>query len=155
ASYVAYSPDGKRLAIGTNDSVKILDVQTNRELLVLKGRVWEMAFSPDGKRLAAALREGNVKEGTVKVWDVQTGEQLHAFKGPDKGVGNVAFSPDGKRLASAGFEKVIVRDSETGQEICSIKWLVNIDQMAFSRDGKRLGTYGRSLVTVWDAEMGQ
>src|SRR5262249_35094327 len=50
---VAYSPDGKRLASGFRNSVKVWDAQTGKELLALKhnGQINSVAFSSDGKRL--------------------------------------------------------------------------------------------------------
>ena len=63
------------------------------DLLTLKGhtdRVTSVAYSPDGKRLASGSGDK-----TVKVWDLQTGQELLTFKGHTGGVWTVAFSPDG------------------------------------------------------------
>jgi eukaryotic-like serine/threonine-protein kinase len=156
---MAFSPDGKRMAMGTNDSVRILDAQTNRELLSLQGRVWSVVFSPDGKRLATAVRD---VEDEVKVWDAKTGHELHVFKGHDQGVWEVAFSPDGKHLASVGYGKtVIVRDSHTGDEVFSITGSKtdeksHVEKIAYSPDGKQLAAIGNYVpVRVLDAQTGQ
>ena len=57
-------------------------------------QVTSVAWSPDGQRLASASRHG-----TVKVWDVRTGQELLNL---EERLTSVAWSPDGQRLAS-GF----------------------------------------------------
>ena len=59
--------------------------------------VWSVAFSPDGTRLAS----GSGDE-TVRLWDVETGEEIATLRGHEHFVYSVAFSPDGTRLASGG-----------------------------------------------------
>ncbi len=99
---VAYSPDGKTLAVGHDSFVQLLDPVTGRESFrsePLKGGVRELLFSPDGKTLAAASSESNP---AVRLWDVATGrigktlviDEAQIFNGRP-----MSFSPDGKRLA--------------------------------------------------------
>jgi WD40 repeat protein len=74
-------------------------------VLTLKGHsgwVNGVALSPDGKRLASCS-----SDGTVKVWDTQSGQAVLTLKGHNSSVQSVAFSPDGKRLASGSWDQTV------------------------------------------------
>jgi dipeptidyl aminopeptidase/acylaminoacyl peptidase len=109
---LAYTPDGKRLAVGILDRapVKVCDAETGREVLSLpdegkaqQAQAQALAFSPDGTRLAAVVSEDKT---AVKVWDAATGKLLSTLPLADARC--VAFAPDGSRVAVGGPSGVIV-----------------------------------------------
>jgi len=80
---VAFSPDGKTLASasghpGYERAVRLWDVRTREQrgapLLGHEALITWVAFSPDGSMLASSSQDG-----TVRIWDPQTGAELRAL----------------------------------------------------------------------------
>jgi WD40 repeat protein len=110
-----------------------------------------MALSPDGKQLAT----GGI-DGTVRVWDVETGKLARALIGHQYYVYGLSWSPDGHTLASAGSYDATIRlwDTRSGHPLRVIKGLPSyVVQVAWSPDGKSLLAAGgeSGIVTRWDA----
>lgn len=142
--------------------VQAIKAQTDRqqtaELIVQTGHTKDInsvAFSPDGKTLAS----GSGDE-TIKLWDVESGNELRTLAGHTMPVYSVAFTPDGKTLASGSADKTVkLWDVETGKEIRTFTghtaWVTSI---AFSSNGRKLasasGGEGKTI-RVWDAVTGE
>jgi len=79
---VAYSPDGRRLATGSDDhTVKVWDAQTGQEALTLRGHtqsVTSVAYSPDGRRLAISGGGNDTGNSTKDVFVCDVDEAFHA-----------------------------------------------------------------------------
>jgi WD40 repeat protein len=103
---VAISPDGKRVACASIDNaIKIWDVDTGEEQLVLRGNDNEwfggVSFSADGRRVIAAAANK-----TVRMWDADTGHEKLILKAPDF-VTMPAISADGQRIIAGCNDSTI------------------------------------------------
>lgn len=130
---LAWSPDSRLLATGGGryqfggpGVINVWDPTTGRLAFDFRGHaqcVWALAFAPDGRRLISAggqwrpsfggrtakeeQRQNPAPAGEVRVWALDTGQELlNARLHTDTAYG-LAFSSDGKRLATAGWDKVI------------------------------------------------
>jgi len=114
---IAFSPDGKRIASGSDDhTIRVWDADSG-ELIAGPSvghthGVSSVAFSPDGKRIASASFDC-----TIRVWDADLGELVAGpFDGRTHVVKSVAFSLDGKRIASGSNDHTIrVWDADSGE----------------------------------------
>jgi WD40 repeat protein/serine/threonine protein kinase len=154
---VAFSPDGRLLATGSDGEVRLYDWESRQVLGILRGHeknAISVAFSRDGRRLASA----STGEG-VNLWDTQTwGSPLRTFLTHPHPVSALAFSPDGGRLlAEASFNrKVRIWDTATGELRHTFPHDGGVGGVAFSPDGRRLASAGEEkIVRVWDAATGR
>jgi WD40 repeat protein len=106
---LAFSPDGEHLACGGDDEVIELREAASGKLLFdlggRTGRAQSVAFSGGG-RLASASTDG-----TIRLWDTSTGQQLVTLQEERQAVHCVVFSPDGGRLASGSYQGVTLWDA--------------------------------------------
>lgn len=149
---VAFGPDGRWLASGgTDNTIKIWDVTSGRELRALTGHtgwVKALAVSGDGRWLASGSNDR-----TVRVWDVLTGQEVHNFAGHLRPVASVSFSHDGRWLASGSADNSIkVWDLTAGRESQMLKGHAGgVVALAFSSDGKLLASGSADrLIKLWD-----
>ena len=159
-SSLAYSPDGRTLAVAGYREVRLLDSANLKLRSALSGptdAVRALAHSPEGGILAAA--GGNpARYGEIVLWDANTGSHLRTLRGHRDYIYAIAFSPDGKTIASSSYDRLIkIWDAQSGAEIKTLKEHVDaVFPIAFSPDGKRLasGSADRT-VKIWDVASGR
>jgi WD40 repeat protein len=161
---VAFSPDGKRLAIADEDgTLRLWDPATGQpagprfRVAPKDSAVNALTFSPDGTKLATS--DG---AGTVALWDPAAARRV---RGPLPtgavkliGVGALAFSPDGRLLAGVGSDGLArLWDPATGSQVSGLLQAVgtghNARAVAFSPDGKSLATAGTDgMIRLWNVQ---
>ena len=145
-----FSPDGKILACGEGQNVKLWDITTGELITTFRGHiglVHYLAFSPDGSILASA--DG---DGTVLYWNIKTGDQLppNITEHTDE-VGTISFMNGSSTLASVAYSGIITLwDLETSQRTThrtktafeNTRHSLEAIPLAFSPDGTKLASMG-------------
>ena len=159
---LAFSPDGRTLAVATEDFPSIGDVTlwdraTGKVISTLEANGVDcLAFSPDGKILAAGCianyRNGKQEHHHVRLWDVAAASDVHYLRHEFR-VLCLNFTADGKTLAS-GSEcgELKLWDVATGKQRAALPEQPSyVLSVAFTNDGKTLvSTTADGVVKVWD-----
>ena len=157
---LAFSPDGRRMALGSGEYFHLCDAATGRQLAVMgphSHRVDQLVFSPDGKRIASAIQGG---DNAIHLWDGESGKAIAVLRGHTAHVPSVSFSPDGSRLASGGAHPentARLWDGATGQMLAVLPGHKNeITRVTFGPDGGRMVTASLDQTArLWDGRTGQ
>ena len=102
-SGLSVSPDGRWVAVGSYAGLLVLyEATTSERRRVLHGMlqaVFSVAFSPDSRSLASG---GGGRE-SIKLWQVETGQELLTLPGPGSLLGDLAFTEGGNALLLGRF----------------------------------------------------
>jgi WD40 repeat protein len=130
------------LSIDTAAHAPAADTSSDKRLVAL-------SFIPDG---SALITQG--ADGSVKVWDTETGRMRFAVGGPAQPVHWYTVDPLGHRLAVAGRDGAIqVLEMANGREVLSVVHGTNVACCtALGPAGRQLVTGGGGVVCVWDVE---
>jgi WD40 repeat protein len=116
--------------------VRLFDAPGGDPLLRLDSRPWplSLAVALDGRRLLV----GGV-DGSLRLWDLETGRVVRSFAGHRGGVPGVAIAPDGRRALSAGEDGTVrLWDVESGRELVVLSGhRGQANSVAFCPDGRR------------------
>jgi WD40 repeat protein len=146
---IAFSPDGKTLAVASGAMIRLWELSTRRVVFQLPMGAASVLFSPDGGTLVTGSHDG-----TIHCWDAGTGRELRRWRGSGGAmITSLAISVDGSQLVSGDSDGLIrLWDAATGEpRFRRIGHATAVRSVALSPGGKMLVSAGddRSL-RLWD-----
>ena len=124
-----------------------------REFAGHTSMVRSVAFLPDGRHALSGSWDGS-----MRLWDLETGKELRRFAGHTRGINGLAVTPDGRRAVTAsGDTTAAVWDLESGRLLRRFERHSGfVESVAISPDGRQVltGSADRSA-RLWDLETGE
>jgi dipeptidyl aminopeptidase/acylaminoacyl peptidase len=155
---VAFSPDGKLLAVGVVRDLHVFDLAAGKELYNLRQKVYtrHVEFSPDGTLLAFGGGDG-IENTQIVVVEAATGREVRRMGEAGAEFRSFAFSPNGKTITAAAIDLVVAWETATGRKLDLTRPETGgFESAAFAPDGKTFAVYEifAGSVVLWDAVNG-
>ena len=155
-NFMRFSPDGTRLAVGTDVGVWLYNVEDGKETALFteqRGQVNSLAFSADGKTLASCGEDSP----TLQLWELNTGEKRLSIALTQQRDSMVSIAFYGTTLISLDRRGGLYYwDVNTGKELSGSKNLAQFNAAVFSNDGSQFAiSDDDSKIYLWDATTGK
>lgn len=165
-SSMTLSPNSKILATGSWD--KTIRLWRIKDGSLIRKIGWDyliesITFSHDGKMIAGGCAgvtssfDETQYGGTIRLWNIKTGEVLCTFKRHKNNVLTLSFSPDDKMIASGSKDNTI---KIWNLDDCSLARTINngcdVYSIAFSPDGNIIASGGSDgKIKLWNSYDGE
>jgi WD40 repeat protein/HEAT repeat protein len=151
---VRFTPDDRYLfAVSADSTLRLFDSKTGQAGRVFGNHldiVWALAVTlSDGKLLALSGGgsrqrldgkgfEPGARDYAIRLWDVNSGQEIRRFTGHENDVMGLAFCPNGRHFVSGSFDKTVrLWDLTTGRQLRVLgKHEDSIRSVAVSPDGR-------------------
>lgn len=161
---VRITSDGRHAVLaGSNDTLELWDLKRELCLRTIEAKhISSLAITPDGRRAIAGCSyvlggdEGPECE-TVRVWDLESGQQIAMLEGHTDDICSVSITADG-RLCASGDRTGVVRvwDLDDAKCLREIRAHQCFATVVLTWDGRLLISHGsmETTVALWDIERG-
>ncbi len=138
---LTYSPDGKRIAVGSGARLLLLDANTGKRQQTLFGHtsgIKSIVYSSDGSTLVSSSWDGS-----SRFWNAGTGSLRLTIDGHFNFRGT-ALSPNGKTIATVNQNQIFLWNTLNGRFVKVLDGYMGSAILAYSPDGTTLAAQ------VWD-----
>jgi WD40 repeat protein len=154
---LAFTAHGKSLICASEGRLWLADAETGAVVRQFAGhRDWirDGAMSPDGRHVVSvggysggAGAGGLGADCSVRLWDLETGQELWRRQENGYTRWGVAFSPDGRRVVAGSYDRTVrVYDAATGDEVACANTPAGVFGVAVAPDGRHVLAGGRDGV---------
>ncbi len=151
---MAFSPDGRLLAIGRREAdvvlVEFKGSVSTRKLGIRVKETSDLAFSPDGTLLAVSSHDSP----RIVLWDLPNNRERAILVGHDTPVYSVHFAPDGRSLISVASKdrQLHIWEIATNRLVCRLENIASPPHcLTYSPDGRQVATASKPRsVQIWD-----
>jgi WD40 repeat protein len=151
---LVFSNNNQTLASADETGIKVRDLTSGqiRNTFGTAGKVTALRFAPGDRVLVGAS-----EDGSVSIWDLQTGVLSAQLKKHSGAVNAIAFSADGNLMATGGDDRtVIIWEAATSKARRTLRGHdLTVTSLAFSPDASMLASgAGNASVVLWDVRTG-
>ncbi len=154
AHALAFSSDGKHLAVGGTSGIYLFDTGQFSQPEFIQTGVWvrSLLFLPQTNLLAAGLFDN-----AIKFWDISTLQNPGSFTEPTGWVRSISLNRDGSLLAAASDDDTIrIWNVNSGEFTLAINGASGIRVTALSPDGSLVaGGLSDNSIRVWKVSNGE